>query len=111
MPTNWRDLESLDNGKPYRCREGRGPSRLTIACYRYYAGWADKVQGKTIPIDGGLLLLYAARAGGRGGADHSLEFSDADAGVEAGAGAGHRKHGGDEAGRTDAAYGACASAN
>ena len=25
---------------------------LTIACYRYYAGWADKVQGKTIPITG-----------------------------------------------------------
>jgi aldehyde dehydrogenase (NAD+) len=24
----------------------------TIACYRYFAGWADKVQGKTIPIDG-----------------------------------------------------------
>src|SRR6266581_4623881 len=25
---------------------------LTIACYRYYAGWADKVQGKTIPVQG-----------------------------------------------------------
>jgi len=25
---------------------------LTIACYRYYAGWADKVQGKTIPMGG-----------------------------------------------------------
>jgi aldehyde dehydrogenase (NAD+) len=25
---------------------------LTIACYRYYAGWADKIQGKTIPISG-----------------------------------------------------------
>ena len=24
----------------------------TAACYRYYAGWADKVMGKTIPIDG-----------------------------------------------------------
>jgi aldehyde dehydrogenase (NAD+) len=24
----------------------------TVACYRYFAGWADKVQGKTIPIDG-----------------------------------------------------------
>jgi Aldehyde dehydrogenase family len=23
----------------------------TVACYRYFAGWADKVQGKTIPID------------------------------------------------------------
>ncbi len=25
---------------------------LTIACYRYYAGWADKIQGKTIPVNG-----------------------------------------------------------
>jgi aldehyde dehydrogenase (NAD+) len=25
---------------------------LTIACYRYYAGWADKIQGRTIPISG-----------------------------------------------------------
>jgi aldehyde dehydrogenase (NAD+) len=25
---------------------------LAVACYRYYAGWADKVQGKTIPIAG-----------------------------------------------------------
>ena len=25
---------------------------LTIGCYRYYAGWADKIQGKTIPIAG-----------------------------------------------------------
>ncbi len=25
---------------------------LTIACYRYYAGWSDKVQGKTIPVAG-----------------------------------------------------------
>ena len=25
---------------------------LSIKCYRYYAGWADKNYGKTIPIDG-----------------------------------------------------------
>jgi aldehyde dehydrogenase (NAD+) len=24
----------------------------TIGCYRYFAGWADKVMGKTIPIEG-----------------------------------------------------------
>jgi aldehyde dehydrogenase (NAD+) len=24
----------------------------TVACYRYFGGWADKVHGKTIPIDG-----------------------------------------------------------
>ena len=25
---------------------------LSIKVYRYYAGWADKNHGKTIPIDG-----------------------------------------------------------
>jgi len=44
-------LESLDNGKPYQIAKA-ADLPLTIACYRYYAGWADKVQGKTIPIAG-----------------------------------------------------------
>ncbi|HEY6290720.1 MAG TPA: aldehyde dehydrogenase family protein [Terriglobia bacterium] len=44
-------LEALDNGKPYKVAKG-ADLPLTIACYRYYAGWADKVQGKTIPISG-----------------------------------------------------------
>ncbi|MBV9405869.1 MAG: aldehyde dehydrogenase family protein [Acidobacteriaceae bacterium] len=44
-------LESLDNGKPrHIARAADLP--LTIACYRYYAGWSDKIQGKTIPIGG-----------------------------------------------------------
>jgi len=25
---------------------------LSGACYRYYAGWADKIEGKTIPVNG-----------------------------------------------------------
>jgi aldehyde dehydrogenase (NAD+) len=44
-------LESLDNGKPYRDSLA-ADLPLTIKCYRYYAGWADKVHGKTIPIEG-----------------------------------------------------------
>jgi aldehyde dehydrogenase (NAD+) len=44
-------LESLDNGKPYKTAL-TADLPLTIACYRYYAGWADKMQGKTIPING-----------------------------------------------------------
>ncbi|MBV8830335.1 MAG: aldehyde dehydrogenase family protein, partial [Acidobacteriaceae bacterium] len=44
-------LESLDNGKPrHVARTADLP--LVIGCYRYYAGWADKIQGKTIPISG-----------------------------------------------------------
>src|SRR5271155_5409273 len=44
-------LESLDNGKPVSVAK-RVDVAKTVACYRYFAGWADKVQGKTIPIDG-----------------------------------------------------------
>jgi aldehyde dehydrogenase (NAD+) len=44
-------LESLDNGKPYSVAKAVDVA-ATVACYRYFAGWADKVQGRTIPIDG-----------------------------------------------------------
>jgi aldehyde dehydrogenase (NAD+) len=44
-------LEALDNGKPYAIAKV-ADLPLTIACYRYYAGWTDKVQGKTIPVAG-----------------------------------------------------------
>ena len=44
-------LESLDNGKPYSMALA-ADLPLTIACYRYFAGWADKIQGRTIPISG-----------------------------------------------------------
>ena len=44
-------LEALDNGKPYHVAKD-GDLKLSIATYRYYAGWADKIHGKTIPIAG-----------------------------------------------------------
>ena len=44
-------LESWDNGKPFAVAKAADLS-LTVACYRYYAGWADKLQGKTIPVNG-----------------------------------------------------------
>src|SRR5690348_12310019 len=44
-------LESLDNGKPYRDALN-ADLPLTVKCYRYYAGWADKNHGKTIPVEG-----------------------------------------------------------
>jgi len=44
-------LESLDNGKPIRdARAADLP--LTIDCLRYYAGYADKIHGQTIPVRG-----------------------------------------------------------
>ena len=44
-------LEVLDNGKPI----GEAKSAdlpLVIDCLRYYAGWADKIHGSTVPIRG-----------------------------------------------------------
>jgi aldehyde dehydrogenase (NAD+) len=44
-------LETLDNGKPIRDSRG-GDLPLVIDTFRYYAGWADKIHGETIPIRG-----------------------------------------------------------
>ncbi len=44
-------LEALDNGKPAHVAKSADLG-LAVATYRYYAGWADKIQGKTIPIAG-----------------------------------------------------------
>jgi aldehyde dehydrogenase (NAD+) len=44
-------LESLDNGKPIRDAKA-ADLPLVIDCLRYYAGYADKIHGKTIPIRG-----------------------------------------------------------
>jgi aldehyde dehydrogenase (NAD+) len=44
-------LETLDNGKPLRDSLA-ADLPLTVKTYRYYAGWADKNHGKTIPIEG-----------------------------------------------------------
>jgi acyl-CoA reductase-like NAD-dependent aldehyde dehydrogenase len=43
-------LETLDNGKPIR--DSISDVNDAINTLRYYAGWADKVHGKTIPADG-----------------------------------------------------------
>ncbi len=44
-------LETLDNGKPIS--DSRGADLpLAIDCIRYYAGWADKIHGQTIPVRG-----------------------------------------------------------
>ncbi|QDU87436.1 Aldehyde dehydrogenase PuuC [Pirellulimonas nuda] len=44
-------LETLDNGKPIRDSKG-ADIPLVIDTIRYYAGWADKLQGSTIPVRG-----------------------------------------------------------
>ncbi len=44
-------LETLDNGKPLKDSKA-ADLPLVLDCYRYYAGWSDKIEGKTIPISG-----------------------------------------------------------
>lgn len=43
-------LETLDNGKPFTA--SLGEIEFSADVFRYFAGWSDKVSGKTIPIDG-----------------------------------------------------------
>ena len=49
-------LDSLDNGKPYAEALAIDVG-LAAKCFLYYAGWADKIQGRTIPIDGNFLAM------------------------------------------------------
>ncbi|XP_009617290.1 benzaldehyde dehydrogenase, mitochondrial isoform X1 [Nicotiana tabacum] len=44
-------LETWDNGKPYlQAAQAEVPSFVRL--FRYYAGWADKIHGLTVPADG-----------------------------------------------------------
>ncbi|MGH7627124.1 MAG: aldehyde dehydrogenase family protein, partial [Gemmatimonadaceae bacterium] len=46
-------LETLNNGKPVF--ESLIDVKLTAETFRYYGGWADKIHGETIPVDGPFL--------------------------------------------------------
>jgi aldehyde dehydrogenase (NAD+) len=48
-------LETLDNGKPLE--EARGDVEQSILVLEYFAGWADKIHGDTIPADGDVMTL------------------------------------------------------
>ena len=49
-------LETYDNGKPLSVALA-ADLPLVIKCYRYYAGWADKITGQTIPVDGPYMVF------------------------------------------------------
>ncbi|MGR3292607.1 MAG: aldehyde dehydrogenase family protein [Candidatus Scalindua sp.] len=44
-------LETMDNGKPIS-ETTNADLPLVIDCFLYYAGWADKIHGETIPVRG-----------------------------------------------------------
>jgi len=50
MEKHQDELAALD-GKPFGFAKAADIA-LSIKCYRYYAGWADKIHGQTIPING-----------------------------------------------------------
>lgn len=43
-------LDTVDNGKPFST--ALEDVDYSIGCLRYFAGWADKIHGDTIPTDG-----------------------------------------------------------
>jgi len=47
-------LETLDNGKPYTIARGVDIPHV-VKHFQYFAGWADKIHGKTIQADGPFL--------------------------------------------------------
>jgi acyl-CoA reductase-like NAD-dependent aldehyde dehydrogenase len=52
-------LETLHNGKPiFESRQIEVPA--SAECLQYYAGWADKIHGETIPVKGSY-LTYTLR--------------------------------------------------
>ena len=48
-------LETLDNGKPLTCSKGDLDHAISI--WRYFSGWADKIHGDTLSIDGSFISL------------------------------------------------------
>ena len=56
-----------------------------IDCFRYYAGWADKIHGQTIPVRGNVFCVQQASRWEWSGRS-SLELPHAHGGVEVGPG-------------------------
>ena len=47
-------MDTVDNGKPYG--DAVGDIEHSVEVLRYYAGWADKMTGRTVPIEGRLTI-------------------------------------------------------
>lgn len=53
-------LETLDNGKPIRYSKASDVP-LTADHFRYFAGWATKIEGETIPVSIPNMMTYTLR--------------------------------------------------
>jgi acyl-CoA reductase-like NAD-dependent aldehyde dehydrogenase len=54
------ELETLDNGKPIRVSR-KGDLPAAVKHFRYYAGWAGKLEGATIPVSIPNQFVYTLR--------------------------------------------------
>jgi aldehyde dehydrogenase (NAD+)/phenylacetaldehyde dehydrogenase len=54
-----QELESLDNGKPLD--KAAYDVQGAIAHFRYFAGWADKIEGSQIPVTNPKTLVYTRK--------------------------------------------------
>lgn len=54
------ELETLDNGKPLRISR-KGDLPAVSRHFRYYAGWATKLEGATIPVTTANQFVYTLR--------------------------------------------------
>jgi acyl-CoA reductase-like NAD-dependent aldehyde dehydrogenase len=54
------ELESLDNGKPFKMAKFVDVTRV-IAHLRYYAGWPTKIEGETIPVGVPDMFVYTLK--------------------------------------------------
>ncbi len=54
------ELETLDNGKPLRASR-HGDLPMVMKHFRYYAGWASKLEGATLPVSHPNQFVYTLR--------------------------------------------------
>lgn len=52
-------LETLDNGKPLS--RSVGDMKAAASHLKYYAGWADKIEGSSIPVQSSNIVVYTRR--------------------------------------------------
>ena len=84
-------VEVRDNGKLYR--EMIGQLQGLGAWYHYFAGHADKIEGRVIPTDKpNYFCLHPPRAGRRGRRDHAVELPAAADDLQARPRPGRRLH-------------------
>ena len=79
---------------------------MSVETLHYYAGWADKITGDTLPVNGPFFAYTLREPVGVIGAIVSLEFPPQPRHLEIRTCLGRRLHGDSEAGERDTTHGA-----